>query len=185
MGEGFSLKTLLKGLTGLVFLCVVLLAVTLWYVQPNQKLDLSYAELPMKDKVFSMLMSRKLEVTLSEQEVNDLLKKALAQHTQVKPGVTLTGARFYLQGERLTADVNLLVQGSYLAEATLDFELGWEEPNLTAIHTGTRIKDIRVPLGWFRLEPLRLPLNDYLPRRLTVRDIGFSGSTVKVGFKLR
>ncbi|UUZ84185.1 hypothetical protein LJK88_10865 [Paenibacillus sp. P26] len=98
-GEGFSLRALMKGPLALVFLCMLILAVSIWYVQPAQKLDLAYGEFPLKDKVFSMLMSRRLEVTLSEQEVNDLLKKALAAHAQIRPGLELTGARFYLQGE--------------------------------------------------------------------------------------
>ncbi|WP_261381440.1 hypothetical protein [Paenibacillus cremeus] len=170
---------------GLVVLAVLLAAGLVWYVKPVQPLDLAYTELPLRDKLASMLVTRKLEITLTEAEVNQLLKKALAAHAQVRPDVTITGAKFAQQGDRLVADVNLLVGGQLEAGARLNFDLAWQEPNLIAVHTGTVIKQAAIPPAWFQLAPLQVNVNNYLPQLVAVKGFTFEPSGVKLSFKLR
>nr|WP_245247433.1 MULTISPECIES: hypothetical protein [unclassified Paenibacillus] len=162
-----------------------LAAGVLWFVRPAEPLDLSYGQLDLRGKLTDMLMSRRMETVLTEREVNDLLKQALTHRPEVRPGVTLTGAAFVLQGERLSADVNLLVQQRLEVGAKLWFELSWKEPYLTALHTGTEIRGRSVPLEWLRLEPLRIELNEYLPTRISIREMAFEGSTVRLSLKMR
>lgn len=156
-----------------------------WFVRPAEPLDLSYGQLDLRGKLADMLMSRRLETVLTEREVNDLLKQALARRPEVRPGVTLTGAAFALQGERLSADVNLLVRQRLEVGAKLWFELSWTEPYLTALHTGIEIRGRSVPLEWLRLEPLRMELNEHLPKHVSVRGMAFEGSTVRLSLKMR
>ncbi|MFC6230184.1 hypothetical protein ACFQI7_20385 [Paenibacillus allorhizosphaerae] len=155
------------------------------YVKPEQKLDLAYSELPLRDKLAGMLVNRKPEITLTESEVNELLKKALAARPDVRPDVTVTGARFDLQGDQLTADVNVRIKRRIEAAATLRFDLDWKEPYLIAVHTGTFVKQVGIPGSWFHLEPLQANLNDYLPRLAAIRSVAFENAGVKLSFKLR
>ncbi|WP_282941065.1 hypothetical protein [Paenibacillus sp. RC67] len=176
---------LLRGIVSLAIVCALLLGAAYWYVQPEQKLDLNYSELPVREKVANMLTSRKLEVQLTEPEVNSLLKKALASHTQVSSDLEITGAQFFLEGSEWVADVNLLYKGQWTFGAKLYFAMSWKEPYLKATHTATKIKEASVPIEWFHLNPLQIQLNDYVPKPAGVRDIAFEDHGLRVGLKLR
>lgn len=183
--RGGRMKKIIRGIMVVVFSCVLLTAGAVWYIQPVKKMDLAYSELPLVNKAASILLNRKPEVVLSEQEVSNLLKKALAQHPAIDPHVTVTGAEFFLQGQRLTANMNLLLYDRLEAGATLFFDLSWQEPYLMMEHTGTEIRQAAIPLKWFQLEPRQIQLNDFLPKPMTVRDVAFEGSSVKISLKLR
>ncbi|AEI45128.1 hypothetical protein [Paenibacillus mucilaginosus] len=170
-------------LTGAVL--VIAAALLLWFLRPQQPLDLAYTELPLREKALDMLRSRKLEVVLTEAEVNELLKKALAASPQVSGNVRITGARFYLEGEALSADVQLLYRDRWEAAGRLFFDLSWQDPYLTAVHTGTEVRGVRLPDGWFQLQPLQAELNSYLPQAAAIRDLQFEPDGVRVGFRLR
>ncbi|MCS7458924.1 hypothetical protein N0M98_02115 [Paenibacillus doosanensis] len=176
---------LLRSIVSLAIGCAVIAAIGYWYVQPERPLDLTYSELKVRGKLADMIASRKLEVELTEPEVNSLLKKALAAHAQVTPDLEVTGAEFSLEGKEWVADVNLLYKGQWEAAARLYFTMSWQEPYLTAVHTSTKIKRLSVPLDWFRLQPLNVELNDYLPRPAGVRSVAFEEHAVRVGLKLR
>ncbi|WP_426448900.1 hypothetical protein ACP26L_29625 [Paenibacillus sp. S-38] len=170
-------------LTGAVL--VIAAALLLWFVRPPQPLDLTYKELPLREKALDMLRSRKLEVTLTEAEVNELLKKALAASPQVSANVRITGARFYLEGEALSADVQLLYRNRWEAGGRLFFDLAWQDPYLTAVHTGSAIRGLHLPDAWFRLQPLQTDLNSYLPQAAAIRDLHFEPDGVRLSFRLR
>lgn len=179
------MKSLLKGIVTIVILGALLAAGALWYTQPQAALDLSYNDLPVREKLAAMVIHRKPEAVLTEQEVGDLLKKALARKPELRPGVKLTGARFFLQGERLAADVTLLLQDRWKVGARLNFALAWNEPYLTAVHTGTVVRDVAVPDEWLSLRPIQVDLNHYLPKHVAIRGVAFEESTVRVTFGLR
>ncbi|MCZ8519219.1 MULTISPECIES: hypothetical protein [Paenibacillus] len=166
-------------------LLVFVAALLLWFVRPQQPLDLTYSELPLKEKAADMIRSRKLEVVLTEGEVNDLLKKAVAARPQVSPNVRMTGAAFHLEGAALSADVRLLYRDRWEAEGRLYFDLVWQDPYLTAVHTGTEIRGFRLPAGMWELDPLQAELNSYLPQAASIRDLHFEEKGVRVGFRLR
>ncbi|MFB6366159.1 hypothetical protein ACFCP7_19175 [Paenibacillus elgii] len=179
------MKSLFKGIVTIVILGALLAAGALWYAQPQAALDLSYNDLPVREKLAAMVINLKPEAVLTEQEVGDLLKKSLARKPELRPGVKLTGARFFLQGERLAADVTLLLQDRWKVGARLHFDLAWNEPYLTAIHTGTDVRDVTVPGEWLSLQPTQVDLNDYMPKHVAIRDVAFEGSAVRVSFGLR
>ncbi|WP_028547528.1 hypothetical protein [Paenibacillus sp. UNC451MF] len=176
---------LLRGMVSLAIICALLLGAAYWYVQPAKTLDLNYSELQVRDKVTNMLTSRKLEVELTEPEVNSLLKKALAAHTHPSTNVEITGAQFSLEGSEWVADVNLLYKGQWTFGAKLYFDMSWKEPYLKATHTATRIKEAAVPLEWFHLNPLQIQLNDYVPKPAAIREIAFEDHGLRIGLKLR
>ncbi len=179
------MRSLFKGIAAIVIAGALLAAGALWYVQPQEALDLSYDDLPVREKLAAMVIRQKPEAVLTEQEAGNLLKKALVRRPELRPGVKVTGARFFLQGERLAADVTLLLQDRWKVGARLNFDLAWHEPYLTAVHTGTVVRDVAVPSAWLSLRPIEVDLNDYMPRHVAIRGVAFEGSTVRVTFGLR
>ncbi|MDF2962338.1 MAG: hypothetical protein K0S39_4073 [Paenibacillus sp.] len=171
-----------------MILLIALLAGGLYgYVQPQHTLDLAYTDLPVRNKLADMLASRKLEVELTEPEVNSLLKKALANQMSNRQDFEITGARFTLLGSEWVADVNLLYRKRWKLGAALRFKVSWQEPYIMAVHTGTRIRQAELPLEWFRLKPVQVPLNDHLPKLTAIKDIAFLEHSLKLslGLKLR
>lgn len=175
----------IKRFVALAIILTILAAGAAWYVRPAEPLDLSYVQLDLRDKLAAMLLNRRLETVLTEREVNDLLKQALSRRPELRPGVMVTGAAFALQEERLSAYTNLLLRQRLEVGTKLWFELGWTEPYLTAVHTGTEFRGISVPLEWFRLDPLQVDLNEYLPKHVSIREMVFEGSTVRLSFNIR
>lgn len=177
--------SIVKGIISLLMIGMLASFLVIAFVKPEQQLDLAYTELPLRDKLAGMVLNGKPEITLTEPEVNGLLKKALAIRPEVRPNVTVTGARFDLQGDQLTADVNVLIKRRIAAAATLRFDLVWKEPYLVAVHTETSVKQVKIPASWFHLEPLQANLNDYLPRLAAIRSVAFENAGVRLSFKLR
>lgn len=169
----------------LLLVCMLLLGVSYAYAQPDRMLDLNYSELSIRDKLAAMLANRRLEVVLTESEVNELLKKILADRAQLREDWTLTGAQFTLNGTQWTADINLMYKEKWPIGAKLFFTVNWQDPYLTAVHTETQIKQISVPMDWFQLQPLKIPLNDYLPKPAGVRNVTFEGNVVRLALRRR
>ncbi|MDF2663588.1 MAG: hypothetical protein K0Q94_6379 [Paenibacillus sp.] len=155
-----------------------------WYAKPQEKLDLAYRPLSFVDKALDMLQNRKLEVRLNEQELNDLLKKKLSEQPQLRPNVTIEGARFEQRGDRLTAHVNIRTAANVKVGAALDFALEWRSPDLIVRHTATRIRDWSVPSSWLQLEPIVVPISDGLPPLIAIREIRFDPQGIVVALKL-
>ncbi|NHN30276.1 hypothetical protein [Paenibacillus agricola] len=169
----------------LLLVGMLLLGVSYAYAQPDRMLDLSYSELSIRDKLAAMLANRRMEVVLTEYEVNELLKKTLADRAELRENWTLTGAQFKLKGNEWTADVNLMYKGKWPIGAKLFFTVDWQDPYLTAVHTETQIKQISIPMEWFQLQPLQIPLNDYLPKPAGVRNVTFQDDMVRLALRRR
>ncbi|NOU96271.1 hypothetical protein GC093_24055 [Paenibacillus sp. LMG 31456] len=180
---------LLRGLIVFVLLIALLVGGLYWYVQPQTALDLTYTDLSVRNKLTEMLASRKLEVELSEPEVNDLLKKALVTRNSNSASnrgeIEITGARFTLHGNELIADVSLLYKKQWRIGAVLQFAVSWQEPYVTAVHTGTRIRQMNLPLEWFQLKPIQVPLNDYMPKVAGIKSITFLEHSLKLSLALK
>jgi hypothetical protein len=169
----------------LVLLLALGAGALLWLIRPAEPLDLAYQPLRLQEQVKEMLLARKLEAVLSEDEVSSLIKRKLASQPVIRPDVRVTGARFALQDDSLQADVNLLLRDSLPVGARLDFTLSWEAPYLVIRHTSTELGGIRLPAGWFTLQPIRIAPDDYLPGPFGVRSMTFEGRQVKLQLKLR
>ncbi|MCU6796648.1 MULTISPECIES: hypothetical protein [Paenibacillus] len=176
---------LLRFVGMLLILCILLLGVSYAYAQPDRLLDLNYSEISVRDKLTDMLANRRLEVVLTESEVNDLLKKTLSSRAQLNEDWKLSGAQFNLKGNQWTADVTLMYKDKWPIGAQLFFTVKWEDPFLTATHTGTQIKQLSVPMDWFQLQPLQIPLNDYLPKPAGIRAVTFQDNVVRLALRRR
>ena len=156
-----------------------------WYVRPSEALDLKAEEWAVSGKIVEMVKNRKLEVQLSEQEVNQLIKKRLAQKADLPHGFRIKGAKFDLQGSLLAADLNLLWDYKLPIGAKLLFTLRWNDPNLEVVHVDTHIRNMEIGTDWFQLEPIRIPLGDSLPKHVAIRSVQFDGDWIRIGFKLK
>ncbi|MCC2685178.1 MAG: hypothetical protein K0R75_2077 [Paenibacillaceae bacterium] len=155
------------------------------YIAPTDTHDLSYSEISIAPKIVDMVKNRQFAATLTEADVNSLLKQALARHPQLNDEVTVTGADFHLDGSRLTADLNLLYHGNIPIGATCYFQLSAAGSVLTATYDGATVKAIAIPPAWVTVPPLEIDLNEYMPSLVGIDRIDFAGTGVTLHFALR
>ncbi|TMV52991.1 hypothetical protein FE783_02055 [Paenibacillus mesophilus] len=171
-------------LAGLLLLAAIGIGAAIWYVKPTETLNLDYGQVSVAQKVLDMVKARKPEVQISERELNDIVKKQLAERAQLRADVVIEGARFEQQSDRLTAHVNLKTVGGIRAGAVLVFKLEWNAPKLTISHTGTRIRSWNVPSSWLQLDPIVVRLDEALPPLIAIKDIRFREDGITVSLKL-
>jgi hypothetical protein len=182
-------RVLKKGLYAVATLAIILILL-IWgavqYMKPDQALDLQYEEVPVTGKMLDILKNRKPEVQLTEQDINNLVKKQLSPQQTVLPNnVTLTGAKFLLHGDQVEADVNLLWNHQVAVAAKLFFQLSWNSPNLEITHTSTQIKQFPVSRAWFHLNPIRIPLTENLPKLIAIKDVIFDPNAIRIQLMLK
>ncbi|MEF2967538.1 hypothetical protein V3851_17055 [Paenibacillus sp. M1] len=170
---------------GFLLLAVVLfLAAALLYIRPAENLDLQYSDISWKDKLRHMAETRKAELTLSEQELNQLAKRELneyiAEHTLP---VQITGAEFHLNGEHLTADLNL-AWGALDAGVAADYRMEYTGGGLTLTPESLAVRNLSLTPDAFGLEPIVIDFGTYLPDIVEVKDMSFPGKSVKMEFAL-
>ncbi|UJF32143.1 hypothetical protein [Paenibacillus hexagrammi] len=157
------------------------------YVRPAQALDLNYVEVSAGDKIAAMLASRKLELVLTEADIDNLLKKQLAASAangQLPPQIRIEGAQAKLHGDVLEADVNLRWKDRLPIGAKLFFTLSWNRPNIELIHTRTQIKDVKLPPAWLQLATVQIPIEAQLPKLIGVKEVQFEEDAVRIHLKL-
>ncbi|MBP1993357.1 hypothetical protein [Paenibacillus eucommiae] len=177
-------KKLILTVTGIIILLIILIGVLIVYVKPDQALNLQYKEIVIMDKVADMVKKRKMEVQLTEEDINNLLKKQLALQTDAMNDVEILGAQIHLQGPLVEADVNLRWKNKVQIAAKLFFQLEWDSPVLEIEHLETRIKNFQIPNSYFHLEPIRIPLDESLPKPLGIRELLFNEDSILIHFKL-
>lgn len=174
----------------LIFVCTVLVifaalaGAAIWYVKPTEALDLNYREVPIGGKIVDMIKNRKFEVLITEAEINDLVKKQLAAHRELPHDIRIEGAALQLRGNELQADVNLLWREQIPVGAKLFFNVEWNSPNIEIVHTSTQIKEASLPSSLLQLPPLRISLEEHLPKLVGVRNVSFEENGIRIGFKL-
>jgi hypothetical protein len=183
-GEIESMIKLFIRMTILLSLVIVVIWGGVWYVKPEQMLDLKYEEVPVSGLILDMVKSRKLEVRLTAQDVNNIVKKHLAAKPALPHDFVLTGADVKQQGVHLEADVNLIWDYKVHVGAKLTFKLAWDPPNLQIVHIATQMKDLKVPLEWFHLDPISVPLQDNLPKLVGIKGVFFDDSQIRIALKL-
>jgi hypothetical protein len=168
------------------FIVVLLIAAGLYYyTMPSEKLNLAYSELSTVQKVKEMMASRHFELRLSEEDVNNILKKELSLNPQLKNQWTVQGARFTLADNQLNAHLNVSYKYLFTTEIFSTYQLKWESPNLVLTPIKYQLKDIPVPVNWVGENPIRINIGSELPPFLEIRSMSFQGQSILVQFRIK
>ncbi len=174
----------------MIFIVVVILVLAVGllslvsYVKPSEAMDLNYQEVAISGKIADIIKNRKLEVVLTEQDINNIVKKQLAAHSTLPNDLMIEGAKLRLNGSQLEADVNLRWREQIPIGATVLFALDWSPPNIEVRHVGTQIKDKQLPSDWLQLAPVQIPLESYLPQLVGVKHVAFENQAIRIDLKL-
>lgn len=179
------LKKWLLTLAILAAIATVLVIALLWTVRPTEALDLNYKPISVSAKIKEMIASRSLELRLTEEELNQIMKRELAVRKLSLPNVQIQGARFQQDGQMVTAHVQAELYGLIRMQAALSFRLKWEPPNLVVEHVKTKAGPWTVPVRRFHLDPIVVPIDDELPPLVAIKDVKFEPSAIAVSFRLK
>ncbi|MBO9607608.1 MAG: hypothetical protein J7639_16725 [Paenibacillaceae bacterium] len=179
------MKRLLFALLTLALLLAIIAFGIIRYIKPTETLDLQYKELSIGAKVTEMIVKRQFAVELTEADVENIVKKQLAEQPQLSPDIRLTGARVELAGNRLNIAANVRYKNKIPAQVSAVYDLQWQEPNLHIVFRDGRIKSISLPRSQFDPQPIDVNLNELLPKAVAVKDVKFTGEGVHVELKLR
>jgi hypothetical protein len=178
------IKKVLIALGVLIIIVLLFAAYVLWSIRPKETMDMSYQQISISEKIKDMVVRRSLELRLSEADMNNLMKRELAEQP-LPPNVQIEGARLDQRGQMMTAHVQLLLNNLIRAEASLDFLVKWEAPNLRIEHVKTNVGPWNLPLSRYQVDPVLIPLDKELPSLVAIRDVVFEPSQVVVSFKWR
>jgi len=200
------MRKMLKRLAILLIILILLLAGGIWwllsYIAPQQQLDLNYEPIDVKSKLMDMVKRMRPELVLTEADVNNLIKMALASADGRASGmpagdagasaplpealagdIRITGASFELQGELLLAHINIMYKERIPAELQATYTLLWDSPTIILEPQSLAMKGISLPasmLDYVEI-PLDLPSQDVL----SVRDVRFEDRQIRILFKLQ
>ncbi|GGG08880.1 hypothetical protein [Paenibacillus abyssi] len=179
------MKKFFRRLIIFVIILVILVVLAGWgltrYVAPREQLDLNAAPLDLRQKATDMALQMNPELTLTEEDINNLIKSHLGDNRMLAPDVRLDGARFELQSDVLTAHVNVTYMGQIEAAAVAEYRLVWEKPNLRAVPERLAIRDIPLPADG--MQELVIPLGSQLPEMLEVRGVYFDPDRIRIAFQ--
>ncbi|MEW9702900.1 hypothetical protein [Paenibacillus sp. SI8] len=178
------MKKLFGFIIGTVVVLAAICAGMAWYVKPAEALDLNYKEVEITGKIIDMIRTRKLEAELTEQDINDIVKKQLAAHSTLPNDIQIEGAKLTLRGTDLEADVNIRWRDQIPVGAKMWFNLAWDSQNINIQHIGTRINDVQIPSDWVQLAPISIPLEEYLPKLVGVKDVHFEEKAIRIQLNL-
>ncbi|WP_239616124.1 hypothetical protein [Cohnella mopanensis] len=175
------MKKLFVSLFILVFIVVIAGVGALYYAKPDQSLNLAYEKVPLKDRAIDMVKRRSPDLLLTSEDLNNLAKKSVADNPQVEKDVVVTGADFVLQGDLLTADLNVIWKDKVSAGIQITYRLTWNEPNVVAKVEKAKMKGITLPKSMF--SDRVIPIAEDLPKLLKIKDLQWEGSDVRVIFQ--
>ncbi|WP_053372941.1 hypothetical protein [Paenibacillus sp. FJAT-27812] len=186
----------LKRFLTVIIIIVLLLGGAIWwllsYIAPDEKLDMSYAPIDVKEKALGMVRKLKPELVLSEEDINHLIKmnmksKYAAEGAEgpflaLEKDIRLDGATFELEENKLIARMNVTYKNRIPAELDAVYSLDWQSPNITLRPQSLSIKEIALPIRMMEtiIIPLDLPAQDIV----TVRDVQFENGQIKIRFKV-
>jgi hypothetical protein len=175
------MKKLFISLLVLVFIVVVAGGGALYYINPAQKLDLSYEEVALEKNAYDMARRQSTEMIITGADLNNLAKKSVAANPEVQKDIVVTGALFTLENELLIADINLRWKNRISAGIEVTYRLRWDNSDLTATVESARMKGIKLPAAVF---PDRvIPIAQELPRQLKIKELVWGNGEVKVLFE--
>jgi len=175
------MKKLLISLFVLVLIVAAAGVGALYYIKPEQNLDLAYEEVPFKQRALEMARSLSFEMTLSSEDLNQLAKKSIASNPQVEKDIRVTGASFTTDHDLLIADLNIIWKDRVSAELQVTYHLNWESPNVVATVLEARMKGIPLPDTLF--SERIIPIGDELPKWLKIENLIWGDGEVKVQFQ--
>lgn len=153
-----------------------------WMVAPQRNPGLDYTALDTTAKIQTMIKEKRLEITLNEQEFNQLARRELMDHQEdYPPGLRISGADFTWQGDIIHADV----RGTYFGipfGALLDFTAQLQGNRLVLTHQHTMVRH-----GQWQgalLQPLDISLTKYFPAVVDVKQLEFEQDRVIIRFRL-
>lgn len=170
---------------GLILLVlVVLITSVVLYIRPTEQHNLSYAKISWQDKLQGMVETRRAEIILTEQEVNQLAKKELVEYMAVHTlPVEVTGADFRLYGNQITSELNV-TRGFLDASITANFRLNYSSGQLELYPESVAVKGISLSPETVGLELVTIDLQEYLPDVVKVQEIEFLGKSIRLKFSL-
>ncbi|SDP12437.1 hypothetical protein SAMN04487897_1388 [Paenibacillus sp. yr247] len=177
------LKKLFIFAIAVLVILMAALVIIIRHVKPTEALDLDYKEIAIGSKIADMIKNRKLEVQLTEQDLNDLVKKQLAAHKALPNDIRIEGAKLTLQGSNLEADLNVRWHEQVSIGAKMMFTLAWNPPNLVIQHRNTQVKGIQIPSEWLPLVPMEIPIEDHLPILVGVKNVVFEEKAMIIQLK--
>ena len=180
-GEALLLRKFILSLFVLIILFVVAALGALYYIKPTQTLDLAYHQVPIRERALDMVKRMSLEMVVNEEDVNDLLKKNLAEDPFVQSNLEVTGAKFTLLGDLLVADLNVLWKDLVPSSLRIVYRLHWDNRSIVAAVEEAKIKGVSLPKS--SVSGFTIPLGDELPKPLKVEKITFGVGEIKVKLK--
>ncbi|WIM39579.1 hypothetical protein PO903_01415 [Paenibacillus sp. PK4536] len=169
-------------LSGIIALLIIGAGTLYWIAAPERPLNLEYTDVDTTAKIISMVETKKLETTISQDEFNQLAKQELLDRQHEFPlGLKLTGAQFTLHNQNVTADL----RGTYWGipfGALLDFHIKREENRLVLDHQATHVRHGDFSGAW--IEPITISLTKYFPAIVNVNQMEFAQDHIQVSFKL-
>lgn len=177
------LKKLFIFIIAVVIILSIAMVFIIRHIKPAEDLDLNYQEISISSKVADIVKNRKLEVQVTEQDLNNLLKKQLAAHQTLPNGLRIEGAKITLQGANLVADLNVNWQDKVPVGAQMLFKLAWNPPDLIMEHQSTKVKGMQIPREWVQFAPIVVPIEEHLPLLIGVRDVQFEEKAIVLQLK--
>lgn len=166
----------------IVVLAMIGAATLYWFAAPQRALNLEYTDVDTTTKIVTMVETKKLETTISQDEFNQLAKKELLERQHEFPiGLQVTGAQFTLHYDTVTADLT----GRYFGipfGAVLDFHIRREENRLILDHQATHVRHGDISGSW--IEPITISLTKYFPAIVNVKQMDFEKDHIELSFKL-
>ncbi|TXK72115.1 hypothetical protein [Paenibacillus sp. N3.4] len=179
---------MLKKLVVVVIVVVIIFAGALaairFYMKPTEALDLNYQEVAISGKIADIILSRKLEVQLTEQDMNNLVKKQLAMHRTLPNDFRIEGTKLILQGSTIEADVNVTWHDQVAIGAKMHFKMSWNAPDMEIQLVDAQVKGMRLPNEWLQIPTIEIPLEEHLPKLIGVRDVLFDEKGIRIQLKL-
>ncbi|WP_308634217.1 hypothetical protein [Paenibacillus silvisoli] len=177
------LRKLVISLVVLILLGIGCVIGAVQYVKPREKLDLSYKEVPIMDRAFTMVRKFSTEFVLTEADVNNIGKASISLHPEYRPGVLITGARLHLEGDRLAAHVNLKLKNRLPVGIVIYYKLHWKEPNLIASVDEAKLRGFELPNQYF--EDIVIPLGTQLPEPVHIKGIAIDDGKRELVINIR
>ncbi|GAB2694047.1 hypothetical protein ACFQWB_02845 [Paenibacillus thermoaerophilus] len=171
-------RRILFGLIAGLFALAALACALLIYVRPDKELTLDYKPFKPRANLLQGLLTGNPELVLTESDIRSLVMAQLSANRRPRPGVEIVGADLRLDGDRVSADLNLRYRERADIGARLTFRLIWRDGVLTVRHEETNIKSLSVPASWFRVPDYSLPLAELLPAPIVIRDLQFRGKEI-------
>ncbi|CAM4094049.1 hypothetical protein L1N85_10435 [Paenibacillus alkaliterrae] len=189
------LKAFRRLLTTLLIFILLLGGAVWWllsYIAPDERLDMAYTPISVRDKALAIIKNLNTELVLTETDINYVIKARLMSEyasagtngaaVELNEDVRLDGAVFELEEDRLVARMNVTYKDRIPAQLDAVYALEWQPPNIALRPQSLAVKDIGLPLSL--LEPILIPIE--LPEQnvVAIRDVQFEQNQIKVLFKV-